>query len=82
MMNDWTVSNFSDPAYGQTWVYKANPAFPGIHFSYSVSHANDTHMATDDRVSYYFGVTKTFNTTHRQADEAVLKAAWKDYYTI
>lgn len=82
MMDDWTVSNYQDPQYGETWVYKQNPRFPNIHFSFSVSHYNDSHVATDDRVSYYFGFTNTFNANHRQADEVILRNAWNDYYTI
>ena len=80
-MTDWKVSNYVDPNYGQTWVYKENPAFPGIHFSFSVGNVDRTHVATNDSVSYYFGVTKSFNQGHRQTDEAILLKAWKDYYT-
>ena len=77
-MEDWKVSSYVDPDFGQTWVYKENSNFPQIHRSESVDNSDRTHVAYDDRSNYYFGVTKTFSAGHDQT----LEDAWKDYYAM
>jgi hypothetical protein len=77
-MEDWKVSGYVDRNLGQTWVYKENPNFQGIHRSESVDNADRTHVAYNDQSNYYYGVTKTFS----GADDQDLVKAWNDYYAM
>ncbi|HBB88613.1 MAG TPA: hypothetical protein DC047_13460 [Blastocatellia bacterium] len=83
MMDDWKITNYVDPTLPGTWVYYRNPNFPNLHFSRCVDDGDRDHVATDDRVFYYFGVLKTFNTPaiplHTQR---TLIDAWNDYFTV
>ncbi|MCL6293908.1 hypothetical protein [Jejuia spongiicola] len=84
MMTDWKISNYTDPLHiNQTWVYYTNPNFPNIHMSRSVDNPNQDHMATNNRLYYYYGVTNTFNVFGIPlVVQTNLTDAWKDYFTV
>lgn len=82
-MINWVITNYRDSNLTGTWVYYLNPNFRGIHFSRCVDDSNRDHMATDDGVYYYYGVTRTFNTPAIPPEmQHVLMHAWKDYFTV
>lgn len=77
----WVKSNYVDPSLTGTWVYYVNPNFPDIHFSHSVDNPKLDHMATNDGLHYYYGVTKTFQyTDYALETQLLLIAAWRDYF--
>jgi hypothetical protein len=91
-MNDWVVVSSvdpDDPTPNGIWVYKTNPNFPGIHFSFSVDDPPNTHVGTDaSPKSYYYGMTINGLKPHfagaKPTDDIkqMLLRAWKDYYTV
>lgn len=82
-MSNWVITNYRDSSLTGTWVYYVNPNFRGIHFSRCVDDHDRDHMATDDRVYYYYGVTRTFNTpaTPLYTQNRLINA-WNDFFTV
>lgn len=85
MMNDWTITGAAGvetPSEG--WVYYICPAvaaFANIHFSRYAFDPLMDHIATNDRRYYYYGFTDSFNTAVPAAIAAVLRQAWRNYFT-
>ena len=91
-MNDWTVVDYRDPENptpNGIWVYKTNPSFPNVHFSFSVDDTRNNHVGTDaSPKSYYYGMNQNRVVPHfagapaNPATQQMLREAWNDYYTI
>lgn len=92
-MTDWVVVNFRDPTNptpNGMWVYKTNPHFPGLHFSFSVDNPMNNHVGTDapPASSYYYGASTGGAAPHfagavaSAAAQTMLINAWNDYYTV
>ena len=85
-MSDWSVSNSVDiPTAG--WVYYVYTAgstiFSTIHMSRNIDDPFADHMATNDRMYYYYGYTESFNTNNIPEQIAsLLKQAWSNYFTV
>ena len=82
MMN-WVITNYTDSSLTGIWVYYVNPNFRGIHFSRCIDDSDRDHMATDDRLYYHYGKTRTFNTPAIPPEmQDFLMRAWRDYFTV
>ncbi|WP_445249343.1 hypothetical protein [Microcoleus sp. OTE_8_concoct_300] len=85
-MGDWKLTNAKENLTGN-WVYyvysAANALYQGIHFSRHVDNSYDDHIATDDRMYYYYGNTRSFNTPNipQQIRDTLIKA-WQDYFSV
>ena len=86
-MSDWTIANAMENLTGN-WVYyvcTSVAAFASLHMSRHVGSHGEDHVATNDGLYYYYGVTGTFNQAAQHAPQAVrqmLVDAWENYFAV
>lgn len=85
-MGNWKITSALENLTGN-WVYyvysAANVIYQGIHFSRHMDNPYDDHMATNDRMYYYYGNTESFNTPNipPQTRDKLINA-WRDYFSV